>query len=243
MKKTLLIIAILSFGAACIEDQADGSIEETRDDAKQSVFVIPQFEIDDADDIPVSSRLEEIGLKVSKLQFTPVDIDSNTSVDPILVEFNLSDGQVILETGQIQLPKSGRYNVSIELETETAQDTNASQSFFMVGSFDEVITPDEENDGWPQPVLDETQDDKDNKKDASKTGEVSKETTYRTDRSVSIHFSDVEFTGGTQPVVFAFDTSNFDSAKDSEMATKKIDDLDAVETSGEDASSSENQTR
>ena len=232
MKKILLLTLTMLTLGACVDNEIDGSLGISRSTTDQPVIVVPEFKLVGVEHIPLTLRVTEMGLTVSELRFAPVNTDgiAYTTVDPILVKFDLSEGEVTkMGSDRILLPKAGRYLVSMRLEPRP--DKNIPQSFSMSGSVDEVIAADEESDGWPQPVFDK---------------EFQMGWTpfhYESRRTVFFSFNDIYISNGTQSLAFEFDASKWSSVaasiskavRNTEIANKDgVDVTRTVESSGDD---------
>ncbi len=198
MKKLLLLTMVLALNA-CVETQIDGNADPQRIVKNQPVVVVPEFHLSGIERVPAKLRVSSMGLTVSELRFAPVDTDgiAFTTVDPMVIKFDVSNGEAYKKSlTEIRLPDPGRYLVSMRLEPRPEE--GFPQSFFMNGSVEEVVSIDEESDGWPQPVFDE--------KLAMKGWTPFR---YKSRKTVFFTFNDITLQNGTQALAFEFDAANW----------------------------------
>lgn len=210
---TAALIAISMAG--CVDTEEMGTPGSDNDVRKQAVTVVPEFVITGSEQMPDSLFVTELGLVVSEIRLEPTWSGSlaYTTRDPMLIDFDVANGQTTEIDQAVELPDEGRYLVSIRLEP-VGDDDNAS-SFSMNGfvldddDTDEKIV-DDTMDGEPQPMPFNPDDSKnDILSDRQADPEEWRPFDYHSKRAVFYTFSDVVFEPGEQYLTFSFDVRDW----------------------------------
>lgn len=189
-----------------------------------AVQVVPKFELEGTENLPENLRLEDLGLAVSEIQLAPADRKeavAYSSLDPLGLDFKVGQGEIERKGGEIVLPESGKFDVSLRLEPSRQKQTKrktAQYSFVLSGYIagDGVVRVDprsngENQDGDPVPFPlspDRTDDDE----QVSDKPALPKQWTpfkYRSQKSVVYTLDEVQFVKGKQYLSFAFDAEEW----------------------------------
>lgn len=210
-------LATSGFATGCVDQEDVGNPTTIQTTRQQAVKVVPQFKITGIDEVPSNLYLSELGLVVSEIRLTPVLLtDSNlaySTVDPIALKFDISNGETLLESAPMELPDEGRYVVSIRLEPVETLEGEASESSFSADGF-VAETPEphdfsKTSDGKPLPLPFDEKPDQDEISDAADSPLLWTPFQYNSRRSVFFTFNDVSFESGEQFLEFTFNVRDW----------------------------------
>lgn len=208
--RSLLVAVIAIAGAAtgCVDSDEFNSVTAETTRTQQAITIVPQFQIEGVDSTPSNLYLSELGLVVSEIRLTPLLLTASnlaySTVDPMALSFNISEGETVLNAESMEIPHEGRYVVSIRLEpVEALRGEGTESSFSMDGFVAESFTSKPADSNFEPSPLPVPMDEK-------KSSEHDDETVwtpfqYNSRRSVFFTFDDVEFVKGEQILAFSFD--------------------------------------
>lgn len=208
------LAALVALLSACVDNDDYNHLPDDKRTAEQAITIVPQFQIEGVESIPPNLYLSELGLVVSEVRLTPLLLTASnlaySTVDPMALKFQVSEGETVLNADSLEIPHEGRYVVSIRLEpVERLRGEGAESSFSMDGFIAEGSDA-KTGDGStfepsPLPVP------MDEKGETSEDGSASAWTPfqYNSRRSVFFTFDDVEFVRGEQTLAFSFDVRDW----------------------------------
>ena len=226
--KTLGCVLLCTALLGCAEDEEAVQAEEVVQTQSQHVVVVPTFQLDGLDALPDSIYLTRLGLTVSEIRLEPMAAQPGTvafsAVKPEVIRFNLAENQLV-QTGQaIELPKAGRYLVSIRLEPLRQGVGNSERSSFTLQGFvaqeSMKIDPrysggEGSNQARPTPVPVSHEKNQVKVAGLSDTPDAPETWTsfrYHAEYAVFFPLNDVEFKEGSQELKFHFDVTDWASA-------------------------------
>lgn len=201
--------------AGCVDSEQPGTFGSETSTRKQAVTVVPEFVITGVDAIPKSLFVTDLGLTVSEIRLEPMwstDSLAYSTREPIVVGFDIANGEAARTTAPLELPAGGRYLVSIRLEPIASNEGADPASFSLYGFLDDdgvkAELGDPEVEGRPQPMpFNKSQD-----------GELIDQQAYprewtpfeyNSKRAVFYTFNDVVFEPGAQFLTFSFDVRDW----------------------------------
>jgi hypothetical protein len=222
----MLALCALSLGA-CVEVQEPELVPDTEAPRQESIVVQPEFSIEGVERLDAALLLEELGLSISEIRLEPLDSEEDIAysfVRPQHLSFDIANGVRSLPGEPIDLPRAGRYLVSIRLEPVSTRDdegnTQPSSSFSMSG---QVATSTEEKAATgtmsegpiPRPFRSNTRpkgDDGTEDTSSAKhcmfkhcTRQTWSTFSYHSERSVFYTIDEVNIVDGSQHLSFSFD--------------------------------------
>ena len=247
MKRTQHIVTSLTAlvaiaMAGCVDIESVGSSDSATATRHQAVTVVPEFVITGADTMPETLFVSELGLTVSEIRLEPMWSNESLAYstrEPIVVEFDIADGQTVRTEQSLELPAQGRYLVSIRLEpADMGEGEPASFSLdgFVAGDRQQPQIMEDTMDGRPQPMpFDQKQDTDDEITDKEAYPQQWTPFEYRSRRAVFYTFNDVDLEGGQQFLTFSFDVRDWaiDVVEPISNAVRSSTDNDSVDVTNQ----------
>ncbi|QDG54699.1 hypothetical protein FIV42_29330 [Persicimonas caeni] len=195
---------------------------------EQSVTVVPEFSVSGTSNLPGNLYLSELGLAISEIRLEPLSSDlgsiAYSTRNPTRLHFDVANGETVKLGEPVDLPRAGRYLVSVRLEPiaevqhsdEGAAET-ISPSFSVAGfvAGEGVVRVDprydeKRSDGSPVPMpFDEDEGDEDEMQDMPALPTEWTPFHYDSRRSVFFTLNEVEFEAGKQYLSFNFDVHDW----------------------------------
>jgi hypothetical protein len=195
---------------------------------EQAVTVVPEFSVTGTSALPDKLFLSSLGLTISEIRLEPLSSESGSVAystrDATRLNFNVASGETVKLGEPVELPKAGRYLVSVRLEPisevehsdEGSVETitpSFSLSGFVAGEGVVGVDPRYDNkrsDGSPVPMpFDEEEIDEDAMHDTPALPTDWTPFHYNSRRSVFFTLNEVEFSAGTQFLSFEFDVQDW----------------------------------
>lgn len=195
---------------------------------KQAVTVVPEFSVSGTSSLPGNLYLSELGLAISEIRLEPISSElgsiAYSTRNPTRLHFDVASGETVKLGEPVELPRSGRYLVSVRLEpiTEVQQSEDGaaeavSPSFSVAGfvAGEGVVRVDprydeKRSDGSPVPMpFDEDDGDEDEMQDMPALPTEWTPFHYDSRRSVFFTLNEVEFDAGKQYLSFNFDVHDW----------------------------------
>ncbi len=235
MKYAVVCAALCGAGwlTGCGEALPDEEVSQEERTRSEAVSVVPHFQIMSAYELPEQLHIESLGFMVSEIRLEPMagrDSDvAYSAVRPFEVRFDVASGELNRSGDAIELPREGRYLVSLRLEPveyRTELGVKRTPSFmvsgYVEGADEKEFVSSRKGDQFigpiPVPVVDE--DGGDDEGDGAKPGgdgedyvsssgiELTEDWTpftYKSDQSVFLPINEVEFGPGENVLTFDFD--------------------------------------
>ena len=122
MLNSMVCVALVSAGliAGCGEVVLDEEVVEEGATPQEAVSVVPHFTVLGAGDLPDELHIEELGFMISEIRLEPMTGRAGevaySAVRPFEVRFDMASGELTNSGDAIELPRKGRYLVSLRLE-------------------------------------------------------------------------------------------------------------------------------
>jgi hypothetical protein len=219
-----ILIAMLAITAAsCADTEAEAPVVQEVETRTQTVTVVPTFSIAGISSLPADLHLSELGFVISEIRLEPLAGNAGSvafsAVKPEIIKFNVAHGETQRFGDSIELPRPGRYLVSVRLEPiDSGQNGDLISSFevsgfvaqsggdsrYAIGEDGERPTP------HPfDPDDDEIKGDADGLSDNPETPDTWTPFYYHSERAVFFTLNDVEFEAGEHQLEFTFDIHNW----------------------------------
>lgn len=132
----LILLSTIALGA-CAELDEPATQVETAPQVQRGVSVVPTFSIDGVDALPDDLIIDSLGFTVSEIRLEPLTGPAGavayTAVTPQRIAFNVAEGDGEQRGESIELPRSGRYLVSIRMEPMREGEAQKPSSFALRG--------------------------------------------------------------------------------------------------------------
>lgn len=222
------VVLLLVLGSCGDAMRTDGSSDtETQE---QPVKVVPKFEIDGTHNFPDNVRFDDLGLTVASITLTPLEAEEGVAYstsDADSIAFDVGDGPLEREGRPVELPESGKFDVTLRLEPirrdgegakEGTNDYSLSLSGHVAGIESSEATAGGTQDGQPIPMPAspddwETDGNSGSAEASDRTGTPAHwmPFEYSTRESVRMTLDEVELVEGTQYLRFRFDAEEWAS--------------------------------
>lgn len=219
-------IALALTTLACADIEPEVSVQEEVKTHVQTVSVVPAFSITGISSLPSSLYLTELGFVVSEIRLEPLVASPGSvafsAVKPEIIRFDVSSNEMFKKGAAIDLPRPGRYLVSVRLEPIDEETSDESISSFSMSGFvardsmlgSEYVTDGEDGERpTPHPFDPDDDDiraqDADGLSDNPQAPDAWAPFYYHSERAVFFTLNDVEFEAGEQQLEFTFDLHNW----------------------------------
>jgi hypothetical protein len=218
----LAMLAILA--ASCVDTEAEAPVVQEVETRTQTVTVVPTFSIAGISSLPADLHLSELGFVISEIRLEPLAGNAGSvafsAVKPEIVKFNVAHGETQRFGDSIELPRPGRYLVSVRLEPiDSGKNGDVISSFEVAGFVAQsggdaryAIGEDDGERPTPHPFDpddDEIKGDADGLSDNPETPDTWTPFYYHSERAVFFTLNDVEFEAGEHQLEFTFDIHNW----------------------------------
>lgn len=215
---------------------------------QQAVTVVPQFSMQNTDQLTDQVRFDEVEFSIAEVRITPSDVEEATPFaagNTGSVSLDVDGGELSADAGQFELPDPGTYDIRFLLEPKS--DGHSITLSGKVSSGEEESQSSEESpsgtsDGRPIPFpadpkwIGDDDDDDDGTTDPDNWVAFA----YHTDQTLVVHAPDVRLSPGSQNVSVSFDASSWkekfiravEVSEDDQMDSGTESEGDVVEISG-----------
>jgi hypothetical protein len=228
LKSAMISMAAALSMSACGDAEVEAPVEEPTAPQVESVSVVPTFTLSGIEELPGELYLADLGFIVSEIRMEPVLEQSSSvaysAVSPQAYSFDVAAGERVQFGEAIELPRAGRYLVSVRFEPMvTPQDelisSFAISGFVAEGTASEVLADDDESRPNPYPFAGGSDDEGANgeppdegEKFVESESEAPEAWTpffYHSERAVFFPLNDVEIQNGQQALEINFDVQRW----------------------------------